>query len=103
MKNVIKPIRIALALSASALILSSQSGCAVAGLAMMSGFMSNQDKSQFHLVNLEREKAGLRPLSREEWKHQLNSGEVRHTHGDFAGVQHGGGIRTGESRPSGSR
>lgn len=76
------------------------SGCAVAALGVATGYLANNDKRDFQQVNLEREKAGLRPLSREEWKHQMNPGEVRRTKGDIAGLHHGGDVKQGETRPA---
>ena len=69
-------------------------------LGVATGYLGNQDKKDFHYVNLEREKAGLKPLSREEWKHQMNPGEVRRTKGDVAGLHHGGDVRQGQARPA---
>jgi hypothetical protein len=76
------------------------SGCALAAIPLATGYMANNDKRDFHTVNLEREKAGLRPLSREEWKHQMNPGEVRRTSGDVAGLHTGGDVKKGETRPA---
>jgi hypothetical protein len=65
---------------------------------LATGYLAIQDKKAFHYVNLERAKAGLKPLSREEWKHQMNPGEVRRTKGDVAGLHHGGDVRQGQTR-----
>jgi|GEM_PF-3407426 len=89
--------------SIAAAIALNTSGCAIAAVGLATGYMGNQDKSEFHKLNLQREKAGLRPLSREEWKHQMNPGEVRRTKGDVAGLHHGGDVRQGESRPAHSK
>ena len=62
--------------------------------------MANEDKAAFHWVNMERQKAGMRPLSREEWKLQMNSNEVRRSRGDFAGIQTRSRAVQGEKKPA---
>ena len=73
------------------------SGC---GTIVAAAKLGNDDKAAFHWVNLERQKAGLRPLSREEWKLQMNSNEVRRSKADFAGVQTKSRVVQGEKKPA---
>jgi len=76
--------------------------CHLAGCSLIieTGRMANEDKAAFHWVNLERQKAGLRPLSREEWKLQMNSNEVRRSRADFAGIQTKSRAVQGEKKPA---
>lgn len=53
-----------------ALVFSSLSGCAVAaviGAAAYASGKADEDRKAFHEHNLEREKAGLPPLTNEQW------------------------------------
>lgn len=71
-------------------------GC---GTIIATAKLANDDKAAFHWVNLERQKAGMRPLSREEWKLQMNTNEVRRSRGDFAGIQTKSRAVQGEKKP----
>jgi len=62
--------------------------------------MAYEDKAAFQWVNMERQKAGMRPLCREEWKLQMNTSEVRRSRGDFAGVQTRSRAVQGEKKPA---
>jgi hypothetical protein len=45
-------------------------GCMLIGAAAAGAFISSvadEDRERFHRMNLEREKAGLKPLTEEEW------------------------------------
>ena len=85
-----------------ALVVASLVICHITGCSLIveTAKMGNQDKAAFHWVNMERQKAGLRPLSREEWKLQMNTNEVRRSRGDFAGIQTKSRAVQGEKKPA---
>jgi len=50
-------------------------GCVAVGAALADDALSKDDRKEFQKMNLEREKAGLKPLTRDEWKHKRYAGE----------------------------
>ena len=68
MKKLLKLLGVLLA---AALVTTGLNGCAVAALTAASAYAASSgddDTAAYHKNNTEREKAGLRPLSKEEWE-----------------------------------